>query len=420
MIVGAPWRGGGKVYNAAVLLEGGGSPACASSTSCRTTASSTRSASSPPARRRALSFSGVRLGVMVCEDMWFPDVTETLVESGAEILIVINGSPFESDKRDQRLNLAVARVKETGLPLLYVNQVCGQDELVFDGASFALDADRRSRPRRRLARGGARRRAGSARAGLELRAREDRRRRNGLEAIYQAMVLGLRDYVSKNRFPGVLLGLSGGIEFGLHGGRGRDALGAEKVHCVMMPSPITSRESLEDAAELARLVGLRLDTVSIEPAMEAFDAMLTPAFGAAPRHHRGEHPVARARHDPDGAQQPAGWCSRPATSPRCRWAMRRSTATCAAANALKDVYKMTVFALSRWRNQVQPEGALGPAGRVMPERVITKPPTAELKPDQTDQDTLPPYEVLDDILECLIEHEMRPEEIVAKGYERGR
>lgn len=368
-----------------------------------------------------INFRGTRLGVMVCEDMWTPDVSECLVESGAEILIVINGSPFETGKTDERLNLAVARVTETGLPLIYVNQICGQDELVFDGSSFALGADRSLKiqlPAWKQSVQSLRWTPGNegvlvAEQGPLAPVAE------GLPAIYDAMVLGLRDYVTKNRFPGVLLGLSGGIDSALSAAVAVDALGADRVHAVMMPSPYTSEESLVDAAECARLLGIRLDNVAIEPAMQAFQAMLAPLFGNAPPDITEENLQSRAR----GLTLMAlsNKFGKMVLSTGNKSEMSCGYATlygdmCGGYSVLKDVYKTTVFALSRWRNEHRPDSALGPIGAVMPERVITKPPTAELKPNQTDQDTLPPYDELDGILECLIEHEMPIADIVARGY----
>jgi NAD+ synthase len=423
VILGTPWQQDGKLYNAAVLLESGNVAALRFKHDLPNYGvfDEKRVFRAGPAPG-PIAFRGVRLGVMVCEDMWTPDTTETLHETGAELLIVINGSPFESDKRDERLSLAVARIKESGLPLLYVNQVGGQDELVFDGASFALDAQCK----------------------LRLQAPEWREvivpsiwRRGdddcwtiepgpmtppteGLEATYQAMVLGLRDYVEKNRFPGVVLGLSGGIDSALCAAVAVDALGADRVHCVMMPSPYTSRESLEDAAEVARRLDVNLRSISIEPAMNAFAEMLAPSFiGRAPDITE-ENIQSRAR----GVTLMAlsnkfGWMVL-STGNKSEMSVGYATLygdMCGGYAVLKDVYKMTVFALARWRNQYRPEGLRGLSGAVIPERVITKPPSAELKPNQTDQDTLPPYDVLDAILECLIEHEMTVAEIVARGHD---
>ena len=366
-------------------------------------------------------FKGVRLGVMICEDMWFTDVAETLHESGAELLVVPNGSPFEVDKGDARLNHAVARIGETGLPLLYVNQVGGQDDLIFDGGSFVLNADRSLAVQ-----------AGSWASDIKLTnwKRDGKTWRcapetpppalDRCENIYQALVLGLRDYVGKNRFPGVVLGLSGGIDSALAAAVAADALGPEKVHCVMMPSPYTSRESLEDAAEVARLLGVRLDTIDIGPAMNTFDGMLAPLFKGTSADITEENLQSRAR----GLTLMAisNKFGKMVLSTGNKSEMSTGYATlygdmCGGYAVLKDVYKTTVFAVSRWRNGQKPTGALGPAGAVMPERVITKPPTAELKHNQTDQDTLPPYEVLDGILKGLIEDQAGIAAVAARGYD---
>ena len=231
-----------------------------------------------------IPFRGVRLGAMVCEDMWFPEVAECLMESGAEITIVINGSPFESDKEDIRLNCAVARIGETELPLVYVNQVGGQDELVFDGASFVLNADHGLAAQapafeeaimltRWTRESGGWRCAPASRAALP----------EGHAATYRAMTVGLRDYVGKNGFPGVLIGLSGGIDSALTAAVAVDALGADRVFCVAMPSRYTAQSSLDDAAECARLLGVRYEVVGIEPAVDALGEMLAPIFAGALR-----------------------------------------------------------------------------------------------------------------------------------------
>ena len=369
-----------------------------------------------------IALNGVRLGVMICEDMWTPDVTECLEESGAEILIVPNGSPFERDKLYERIQLAVARVTESGLPLIYVNQIGGQDELVFDGASFALDAGRNlcaqapawreSVVLTRWRRGGD---GKWACAPGEIAAPSSE-----VEQIYQAMVLGLRDYVDKNRFPGVILGLSGGIDSALCAAIAVDAIGAERVRAVMMPSPYTSRDSLEDAAACAGLLGIQLDNISIEPAMAAFAGMLAPHFAGRAPDIAEENIQSRARGLTLMAMSNKFGHMVLSTGNKSEMSVGYATLygdMCGGYAVLKDLYKTTVFQLSRWRNQSVPAGVRGLAGRVMPERVITKPPTAELKPDQTDQDTLPPYDVLDDILRGLIEGEQPIADIVKRGHD---
>ena len=423
IIVGAPWRQDGKTYNAALLLDRGEIAAVRLKFDLPNYGvfDEKRVFAAGPAPG-PVAFRGVRLGLMVCEDMWKPDTTETLAETGAEMLIVINSSPYEHDKRDERITLACERIKESGLPLLYVNQICGQDELVFDGGSFALDAECKLRlqaPDWREAVIPSRwQRGGDGRWTIETGTLTPPS--EGLEAIYQAMVLGLRDYVTKNRFPGIVLGLSGGIDSALSAAVAVDALGPDKVHCVMMPSPYTSRDSLEDAAEVAKLLGVELREINIGPAMQAFGGMLAPSFAGREADITEENIQSRAR----GVSLMAlsnkfGWMVL-STGNKSEMSVGYATLygdMCGGYSVLKDVYKMTVFALSRWRNQHVPHGALGPTGRVMPERVITKPPTAELKPDQTDQDSLPPYTVLDDILECLVEHELPVAKIVERGHD---
>lgn len=368
-----------------------------------------------------IPFRGVRLGAMVCEDMWFEDIAETLVESGAEILIVPNGSPFELSKPDMRLNHAVARVTETALPLIYVNQVCGQDDLVFDGGSFILNADRALAVQMPW-------------WSVDLAVTEWTRTDKGwtctprdpsapcerAETIYHATVLGLRDYVRKNKFPGVVLGLSGGIDSALAAAIAADALGPDKVHCVMMPSPYTSQESLDDAAAVARLLGVQLDTISIEPAMEAYAAMLGPLFAGTNAGITEENLQSRARGM--ALMAISNKFGKMVLSTGNKSEMSTGYATlygdmCGGYAVLKDLYKTTVFAVSRWRNTRKPKGGLGPDGPVMPENVITKPPTAELKPNQKDQDTLPPYEELDGILKALIEGQKGIRQVAAEGFD---
>jgi NAD+ synthase len=423
VLFGTPWRQDGKLYNAAVLADGGQIAALRFKHDLPNYGvfDEKRLFSAGPCPG-PIPFRGVRLGAMVCEDMWSVDATETLSESGAELLVVINGSPFESDKRDERISLAVTRVKESGLPLLYVNQVGGQDELVFDGASFALDAScelKLQAPcwREALLLSSWRRGADGP---WTIEPGPLTPPSEGIEATYEALVLGLRDYVGKNRFPGVVLGLSGGIDSALTAALAVDALGADKVHCVMMPSPYTSGDSLEDAAAVARMLGTELRSIDIGPAMRAFDEMLAASFAGRNPDITEENLQSRAR----GVSLMAlsnkfGWM---VISTGNKSEMSAGYATlygdmCGGYAVLKDVYKMTVFALSRWRNAHRLPGFHGPSGTVMPERVITKPPSAELKPDQRDDDTLPPYEVLDEILQCLVEREMRVEEIVAKGFD---
>ncbi|MEX2630143.1 MAG: NAD+ synthase [Tistlia sp.] len=431
LLIGAPWRIDpaaraplrGKVYNAALLLDGGEIQAVRSKHHLPNYGvfDELRVFAAGPLPG-PVNFRGVRLGVLVCEDMWFSDVAECLEESGAEILVVPNGSPYECDKHEVRIQLALERVVETGLPLVYVNQVGGQDELVFDGASFVVDAERNLRVQlpefvEALSLTRWRRSA----AGWQVEDGERRPPGVGAEPVYRALVLGLRDYVTKSGFPGVVLGLSGGIDSAISAVVAADALGPERVHCVMMPSPYTSRDSLEDAAELAQLNGLRLDQIDIGPAMQAFEVMLRPLFEGLPADTTEENLQSRARGVTLMALSNKFGPMVLSTGNKSEMSVGYATLygdMCGGFNVLKDVYKTTVFELSNWRNQARPADALGPEGRAIPERIITKPPTAELKPDQKDEDSLPPYAVLDDILSGLIEEEASLEAIVARGHPR--
>ncbi len=424
MLLGVPWREGSKLHNAALLLEGGAIAATRSKYDLPNYGVfDEKRVFAPGPLPGPIPFRGARLGVMVCEDMWAGEVTECLDECGAEILIVINSSPFELDKVDERLSLAVARVTEANLPLIYVNQVGGQDELVFDGASFVLGADRSLSAQ-----------APSWSEDLLLTGwRKDGRERwicdvtkriappEGFEAIYSALVLGLHDYVDKNYFPGVLIGLSGGVDSALSAAIAADALGPERVRSVMMPSRYTSRQSLDDAAETARLLGVRLDTVPIEPAVDAFGGMLKELFLQHAPDTTEENIQARIRGLILMAVSNKFGHMVLSTGNKSEMSIGYATLygdMCGGFSVLKDVYKTMVYALCRWRNQNRPANAKGPAGRVIPESVLDKAPSAELKADQTDQDTLPPYEVLDDILHGLIEEELALEEIVKRGHPR--
>jgi NAD+ synthase len=370
-----------------------------------------------------VNFRGVRLGLPICEDIWTADVCECLAESGAEMLIVPNGSPYEVDKFDHRIQLAVARVTETGLPLIYVNQVGGQDELVFDGASFVLDGAcnlRAQLPAFREALVVTDWRRGDH-GGWTCADAQREPPESGMEPVYAALQLGLRDYVNKIGFKGVIVGLSGGIDSALSAAIAADALGPDRVFCVMMPSPYTSQASLDDAAECAKLLGVHLDTVGIEPAMLAFDDMLEPIFNALATDTTEENIQARSRMITLMAISNKLGHMLLSTGNKSEMSVGYATLygdMAGGYNVLKDVYKTAVYKLARWRNQSLPRGALGPAGRVIPERILTKAPSAELKPNQTDQDSLPPYDDLDDILECLIEEEMSVDQIVARGHER--
>jgi len=371
-------------------------------------------------------FRGVRIGVPICEDVWFPSVARHLAEGGAELLLIPNGSPFEVDKSDQRIALLTQRARECGLALAYVNQVGGQDELVFDGGSFVVNPDGhvvRTLPswQDSIALTHWSRTERGYRCDAHPSTGEDSPVEPRLSAVYNAMVLGLRDYVRKNGFPGVLLGMSGGIDSALTAAVAVDALGAARVRGVRLPSRFTTAPSLDDADESARLLGMASDTVAIEDTVAAAEAALAPLFAGRSRDVTEENLQARVRGlILMGLSNKFGDLL-VTTGNKSEMSVGYATLygdMCGGYSVLKDIYKTEVYALSRWRNAHRPPGALGPAERVIPESSITKAPTAELRPNQTDQDSLPPYAVLDAVLQGLVEGELSVAEIVSKGFDR--
>jgi len=364
---------------------------------------------------------GVRIGVPICEDIWTSDVVECLSETGSEILLVPNGSPYWRGKGEHRLNIAVARVVESGLPLVYLNMVGGQDELVFDGASFILNGDRAlagqlAAWRESVALTHWRREAGGWRCvEAPLIATEE-----GDQADYAACVLGLRDYVNKSGFPGVVIGLSGGVDSALTAVLSVDALGRERVRCVMLPYRFTSQESIEDAALVAKALGVQYDVIPIEPAISGLERTLAPLFAGLARDVTEENLQARARGTILMALSNKFGLMVVTTGNKSEMSVGYATLygdMNGGFNPLKDLYKTEVYRLARLRNQWRPEGMLGPGGRVIPENILTRPPSAELRENQRDEDTLPPYAVLDPILERLVEREEPIAKIVEAGFD---
>jgi NAD+ synthase len=422
VLIGTPWREEGQLYNAVAALDGG---RVIARTFKRDLPNygvfDEKRVFAPGPLSGPIALRGVRLGIPICEDIWTPEVVECLAETGGEIMLVPNGSPFEAGKEDVRLNLVAARVTEAGRPLVYLNQIGGQDELVFDGASLVVNADRSlawalpAWEEKIAITEWHREGSGWVCAQGECAPAEERS-----QSVYHAMMLGLRDYVNKNRFPGVVLGLSGGIDSALSAAVAVDALGRERVRCVMLPSRYTSEESLEDASECARLLGTAYETIPIERAAESFGEILAPVFAGRAPDTTEENIQSRVRGLILMAISNKFGPMVLTTGNKSEMSVGYATLygdMCGGYNVLKDIYKMEVFRLARWRNQAQPSRALGPQGRVIPERIITKPPSAELRANQTDQDSLPPYDILDGILECLVEREMSFADVVARGYE---
>ncbi|HFC04585.1 MAG TPA: NAD+ synthase [Rhizobiales bacterium] len=414
LLMGTPWLEGDSLFNAMLLLEDGKITAvrCKNDLPNYGVFDEKRVFSAGPLPG-PINFHGVPIGVPICEDIWNDEVCETLAETGAEILLVPNGSPFDHNKTDLRLNIVTARVVETGLPMAYLNQIGGQDELVFDGASFCLNADR-------------------SLAFQQPAFKEDllithwQRQDSGwvcqqgpvakpldhLEAVWSACVLGLGDYVRKNHFPGVVLGLSGGIDSAVVAAMAVDALGAEQVHCVMLPFEYTSEESIADADQCAKALGVPYDAVPIADPVAGFNKVLGKMFAGTPEGVTEENIQSRSRGVILMAISNKFGHMVLTTGNKSEMSVGYATLygdMNGGFNPIKDVYKTQVYDLARWRNQQ--------GGEVIPDRIITKAPSAELRPDQTDQDSLPEYEVLDDILEQLIEHEAGVEDIVSRGHD---
>jgi len=421
--VGGPWWDGQALYNAYWVLAGGRVVArvlkhhLPNDTVFDEVRQFTPGPVSGPYR-----VGPIRIGTPICEDSWHPDVTETLAETGAEILLVPNGSPYYRNKYDRRVALMVARVMETRLPLVYLNMVGAQDDQIFDGASFVLNP------------------------GIELAAQlapfdeciahvDFRRGPQGWRALrtelepmpdeweqdYRAMVEALRDYTGKSGIGKVLLGLSGGIDSALVAAVATDALGPANVRCVMLPSEYTSAHSLEDAAGVARALGCRLDTVPIEGPRAAVEATLAPLFKGQKPGLAEENIQSRLRGLLlMGLSNKFGEMLL-TTGNKSEMAVGYATIygdMAGGYNPLKDLYKTRVFRISRWRNDHHRPWMKGPKGVVIPPRVIDKPPSAELRDDQKDEDSLPPYDVLDAILERLVEDEQSVAEVVAAGFDR--
>jgi NAD+ synthase len=427
-LIGAPWVEDGKLHNAYALLAGGRVAALRFKVNLPNYGVfDEKRVFAPGPLPGPVSYRGVRLGVPVCEDTWtdwgdYENVVECLTETGAEILIVPNGSPYWRDKAEVRLNVSVQSVAESGLPLIYVNQVGGQDELMFDGASFALNSDRSVAFHLPAFREMVLTTHWSRSGGVWRCAQGPIARPDDLDqADYTACMLGLRDYVDKNRFKGVVIGLSGGIDSALCAAMATDALGRERVRCLMLPFRYTSQESLDDAAAIARSLGVRYDVVPIESAVRGLEASLTAVFAGSPRDVTEENLQARARGTILMAVSNKFSLMVVTTGNKSEMSVGYATLygdMNGGFNPIKDLYKTEVYRLAQLRNSWKPVDAKGPTGEVIPQNVLTRAPSAELRENQTDQDTLPPYDVLDRILERLVEREESIASIVAAGFDR--
>lgn len=422
LLFGTPWRRGDKLHNAAVLADAGDIAGIHFKMRLPSYGvfDEERVFDEGPSPE-PIEFRGHRVGAPVCEDLWVEGVARTLKERGATLLLSPNGSPWRRTITLERKEAICDRLEAAGLPIIYVNQVGGQDEVVFDGGSFSLNGEgefvqilnnfEEDFDVAEWRREGGRWRCETAKIAQPS---------EGPEAEWRAMMLGLSDYIDKNGFPGVLVGLSGGIDSAISAAVAADALGPERVHCVMMPSKYTSQASLHDAAAAAKAMGCPLDTIPIHPGVETLDAMLDPFFREHPQDQTEENIQSRLRGLILMALSNKFGKMVLTTGNKSEVAVGYATLygdMCGGYNVLKDIYKTEVFDLARWRNAALPRGAKGNKGEVIPAAIIDKPPSAELRPDQRDDDSLPPYPVLDDILYSLVEREEDVDDIVARGYD---
>jgi NAD+ synthase len=417
VIATTPWREDGHVFNAAIVIDKGTTARRFKCDLPNYGVFDEKRVFTAGPMPSPVNVRGISIGVPICEDIWTSSITTHLARAGAEFFIVPNGSPFETGKFPTRIELARARVQETGRALAYVNQIGGQDELVFDGRSFVLNRS-----------GELACSLGGWEDAIELtrwtRSSEGWTCERGridapsepLEDVYNALIVGLRDYVTKNGFPGIVLGLSGGVDSALSAAVAVDALGSERVLGVRLPSSFTGPVSMEEAQLIAHRLGIRLLTLSIEQPVASAEASLAPAFDGRTRDVTEENIQARIRGLLLMALSNKFGHMLLTTGNKSEMSVGYATLygdMCGGFSVLKDIYKSEVYRLSRWRNAHHPKAAKGPAGDVIPERTLTRPPTAELRPNQTDQDSLPPYDQLDAILTGLVEEERSVDEIAA-------
>jgi NAD+ synthase (glutamine-hydrolysing) len=413
-LFGYPEYEGGAIYNSAALVQGGAVLARHRKWALPNYAVFDEKRYFQPGTSATVSdVAGRRIGIIICEDVWLPEPAAAAAAAGAEVIVVINGSPFHMQQQESRERVLAERARQVGRPFVYVNMVGGQDELVFDGGSMVVDAQ-----------GAVRFRAPFFEEGLCVVELDPERgwlpkdlapprpAPPTVERVYRALVLGTRDYVEKNGFPGIVLGLSGGIDSALTLAIAVDALGANRAHAVMMPSRYTSSLSTEEAAAQARALGVRYDVLPIEPMFEATQHVLRDVFAGLPPDTTEENIQARCRGLLLMAMSNKLGEMLLSTGNKSEMAVGYATLYGDMAGGfapLKDCTKTLVYQLASYRNSL---------GRVIPERVITRPPTAELRADQKDSDSLPPYETLDPILEAFIEQDLSVDQISERGFDR--
>ena len=420
VILGMPWEEDGNLYNAAVVLQNG-----------KIVFKHFKNALpnygifdekrifSHGEEVSAFNLKGINLGIFVCEDIWVHNTPSKLNGSGIDLAISINASPFDINKMEERLEAATNFSKEANAPIIYVNQVGGQDEIVFDGNSFLADQN------------GLIKRLGYCESIYEridfnvndksfsFKENEE----NAIDSndlIYSNLILGLRDYVNKNNFPGVVIGISGGIDSAFSACVAADALGPDRVKGILMPSKFTSNASNEDAYQLGKNLGIGLESISIEEIVKAYDITLDPIFKGAEKDITEENIQSRARGSLLMAYSNKFGHMVLTNGNKSEVSVGYSTLygdMCGGFSVVKDLYKSELYKLAAWRNNCVPSASLLDKKSVIPKNIITKEPTAELKPNQMDKDTLPPYEVLDQILYLLVEKESSISEIVDKGFD---
>ncbi|PIT68782.1 NAD+ synthase [Bartonella tribocorum] len=424
IVIGLPLRRNGNIYNGVMLLDEG----CVIAESLKfdlpnyAEFDEKRLFSSGP-RPEPIIYHGIQLGIVICEDLWndFSLSTE-LKDKGAEIILVLNGSPYYRNKTKKRIEVVRAHALQSGVPIIYANQVGGQDELVFDGGSFALNGQgekvfQMKHFEKHIALSHWQRTT----AGWHCVSDSNENLLDGLAADYQACVLGLKDYVNKNGFKDVVLGLSGGIDSALCTAMAVDAFGAERVRTIMMPYHYTSQESLNDAKECADLLGCRYEIIPITQPVEAFLKTMTPVFLGLPSDVTEENLQSRIRGTLLMALSNKFGSMVVTTGNKSEMAVGYATLygdMNGGFNPLKDIYKMQVYALAEWRNKNYLPHLKGPKGIVIPSNIIEKAPSAELRENQKDEDSLPPYPILDDILQSLVENDMSIGDVVQHGYSR--
>jgi NAD+ synthase (glutamine-hydrolysing) len=408
VVVGHPHEQDGKRYNAASLLQDGAIAATYRKQLLPNYAVFDEKRyfdhGSEPC---VFEMEGIRFALNICADIWEPEPARRARDAGAQVLLVPNASPYALEKQEARYQVIRERIAETGMAVVYANMVGGQDELIFDGGSFAMDSH-----------GALTAQSARFEEALSMLEMQEDLRPAGEEVallseeadVYRALCLGVRDYIGKNRFPGVLLGLSGGIDSALTLAIAVDALGADKVHAVMMPSQFTAQISLDDSREMVKILGVRYDEFSIEAMFQSYLTTLDSAFAGCAVDTTEENLQARIRGTLLMALSNKFGSLVLTTGNKSEMTVGYATLYGDMAGGfavLKDVGKLLVYRLARYRNTL---------GQVIPERIITRPPSAELRSGQTDQDSLPPYEVLDAIMECYVEKNLAIPEIIARGY----